>query len=581
MRLINCSTLQLEEFVGRRVPRYAILSHTWGDEEVSFADLSSIQPTMIARGGYQKILYTCQQARDDGLDYAWIDTCCIDKSSSSELSEAINSMFAWYKNSACCYAYLSDVLATKLDKDFSRSRWFRRGWTLQELLAPEDVIFYDEKWVHIGTKLEHAQWISDITGIDEKALLGPPHIDFGVVGFGPFCVAKRMSWASARRTTRAEDMAYCLLGIFDVNMPLLYGEGDRAFLRLQEEIIRKTVDDSILAWGLLPGVDHPLELMPETVRTDMNGISLTSNVLASSPKDFVNCADLSYAAESISPFTLTNTGLQIQLPLVPVFSTNNPLDPDDVCGWIGLLSCSPGSSSQFIGILLCPEARDDGSNARVARARIYRDRSFYSTVVVGSRAAVRSVPQTVTITGFDESRTVRDLYRGYWQFVINQSSALQDIGYHVRNGTGWSAVQWRERGFGYNPTWDAEAMVLTIDREETMMLAELIEFCFEPLRGMQNTSFTVFIRTIDYRATIREGVAFSEDDKRRFFYDLNRESSQHDMGDVIIHDSEGSSFQVSVGIRAKRVYDHRLFEVNIDAVQVVSDETTSEDETMS
>lgn len=117
MRLINCSTLQLKEFIGSNVPEYAILSHTWGDEEVSFADVPFDQSTK-ARAGYQKIAFTCAQASRDGIDYAWIDTCCIDKSSSSELSEAINSMFAWYRNATRCYAYLSDVSVANMKKSF-------------------------------------------------------------------------------------------------------------------------------------------------------------------------------------------------------------------------------------------------------------------------------------------------------------------------------------------------------------------------------------------------------------------------------------------------------------------------------
>ncbi|KAH7078100.1 heterokaryon incompatibility protein-domain-containing protein, partial [Paraphoma chrysanthemicola] len=315
IRLINCSTLQLEEFFGSNIPQYAILSHTWGNDAVSFADLPFGQST-AAREGFQKISFTCAQAIRDGLKYTWVDTCCIDKSPSSELSEAINSMFTWYRNSVYCYAYLPDVLEANMKESFSKSRWFTRGWTLQELLAPKDVIFYDRDWKMLGKRVEHAEWISEIAGIDATVLRQSPNTDGKDVGLGSFCVAKKMSWASHRATTRLEDMAYCLLGIFDVSMPLLYGEGDRAFLRLQEEIIRRSDDDSILAWGLEPEMNHPQGLISKPVRNEMAKWRSSRDVLASSPKDFKNCASLKYRSGSISPFTMTNVGLQIQLQLV-------------------------------------------------------------------------------------------------------------------------------------------------------------------------------------------------------------------------------------------------------------------------
>jgi hypothetical protein len=253
-------------------------------------------------------------------------------------------MFAWYKNSAYCYAYLSDVLEANMKESFSTSRWFTRGWTLQELLAPKVVIFYDRDWIALGKRSEHAEWISEIAGIDVKALLQSPNTDGEDVKLSSFCVAKKMLWASHRKTTRLEDIAYCLLGIFDVNMPLLYGEGDRAFLRLQEEIIRRSDDDSILAWGLEPEMDHPQGLISESVSYEMAEWYSSRDVLASSPEDFKNCASLEYTSGSISPFTMSNVGLQVQLRLVPVsYSADrddlvySPLDND---GWLGMLSCT-------------------------------------------------------------------------------------------------------------------------------------------------------------------------------------------------------------------------------------------------
>ncbi|KAF2832715.1 HET-domain-containing protein [Ophiobolus disseminans] len=255
MRLINCLQYRLEEFFGSHIPPYVILSHTWEDEEVTFADFTRDQAGVRQKRGFQKLAYTCRQAQIDGYQWAWVDTCCIDKSSSAELSEAINSMFAWYKSAEICYVFLTDVVQDELQLTFPRSRWFTRGWTLQELLAPHRLVFYDQYWNRLGTKKEYAKWIAEITTIDTKALVFAP-VRGNQRSFKPkrllssYCIARRMSWASQRQTTRLEDMSYSLLGLFDISMPLLYGEGARAFLRLHEEIIKRVDDDSILAWNL-------------------------------------------------------------------------------------------------------------------------------------------------------------------------------------------------------------------------------------------------------------------------------------------------------------------------------------------
>ncbi|KAK3318987.1 heterokaryon incompatibility protein-domain-containing protein, partial [Apodospora peruviana] len=278
MRLLNTETLQLEQFDGDGGPKasYAILSHTWGDDEVSFQDMMQHTGISENRQGFSKILGCCAKARSEGYRYVWIDTCCIDKSSSAELSEAINSMFKWYQDAEVCYAFLSDVSSLAIaeyglvvDDDrlrhkatLSNSRWFTRGWTLQELLAPLEVVFCDSSWDEIGTRETLSPEITEITGIDEAVLKlerSPAQ----------YSVAQRMSWASARNTTRVEDEAYCLMGLFDVNMPLLYGEGRKAFKRLQLEIMRQSTDRSILTWaspdshGVLEGVLAPAPAMFE------------------------------------------------------------------------------------------------------------------------------------------------------------------------------------------------------------------------------------------------------------------------------------------------------------------------------
>ncbi|KAH6868034.1 heterokaryon incompatibility protein-domain-containing protein [Alternaria rosae] len=258
MRLLNVNTRQLEEFFGDAIPPYAILSHTWGNEEVILQDLS--REGHQQKQGYAKIEGCCQQAIKDGLAWVWVDTCCIDKTSSAELSEAINSMYRWYEHSKVCYAYLQDVPSGsdvyENDSAFRKSRWFTRGWTLQELIAPGMVLFYDTNWMLISPMHPvDEEWIhllSVITAIDEKYLQSR-------VSLRSASAACKFSWMAGRSTTRVEDEAYCLLGLLDINMPLLYGEGYKAFFRLQEAVLSGSDDISLLGWGYkLPCVQGTL-----------------------------------------------------------------------------------------------------------------------------------------------------------------------------------------------------------------------------------------------------------------------------------------------------------------------------------
>lgn len=291
MRLLNSSTLALEEFFDDHTPKYAILSHRWLDDEVSLQDM--LNGKASKKAGYAKLKLCCDQAVKDGLQYAWVDTCCIDKTSSAELTEAINSMYRWYQNATVCYAYISDVQDNDplIDPTFRGSMWFTRGWTLQELIAPACVEFYNKTWKKLGTKESLREVISDITNIDVEMLLA---------GADPeaFSIAKRMSWASKRTTTRSEDRAYSLLGLFGVNMPMLYGEGARAFIRLQEEIMKSSDDQSLFAW---------------TSNSDNY-----RGLLAQSPGDFADCHNVvsSKSKWNRRPYSVTNMGLSVQMPMV-------------------------------------------------------------------------------------------------------------------------------------------------------------------------------------------------------------------------------------------------------------------------
>jgi len=334
MRLIDVNTLQFHEFYGSQLEdvSYAILSHTWHDEEVSYQEMKNERGQAESKEGYTKILFTATQAKKDGLDWVWVDTCCIDKTSSAELTEAINSMYRWYERSAVCYAYLQDVDSTPLveddDAQFKRSRWFTRGWTLQELLAPARVIFYSQDWKQVGEKLtcllSSAHPVDRIWGEKGKRALcvasGLPHeLLFGERSKDYYSVAERMSWASKRVCTRIEDVAYCLLGLFDINMPLLYGEEERAFIRLQEEIIRTIDDHSIYAWTIPKDYYYWHNTTRASTTAQHNNINWSFHpMLAPSPRLFEHGGGvICTAPESHEPSGPTKHGVRIQLDLNP------------------------------------------------------------------------------------------------------------------------------------------------------------------------------------------------------------------------------------------------------------------------
>ena len=247
LKLDNCGELTLTRDFIDDAPSYAILSHTWGadEDEVTFNDLEN--GSGKSKVGYAKIQFCGKQARKDSIEHFWIDTCCINKDSHAELSEAITSMFRWYREAVKCYVYLSDVSVRKRKNNlktqrtwesaFRISRWFTRGWTLQELLAPKSVEFFSREEELLGNKEMLEQQIHDITGIPTTALRGSP--------LSYFSVEERMRWAARRDTKRKEDKAYCLLGIFEVFLPLMYGEGENAFNRLKEEINKRSGETNI------------------------------------------------------------------------------------------------------------------------------------------------------------------------------------------------------------------------------------------------------------------------------------------------------------------------------------------------
>lgn len=359
----NAVPLQLKEVREDEIKsgeiKYVILSHRWGDDETSFQDLACLEQNRLkGTKGYKKIQCFLKRAAKEGYDYAWIDTCCINKESSAELSEAINSMFRWYQLADICYAYLQDVHPSKSPEDINtqlqKSEWFQRGWTLQELIAPPSLVFLSNDWTNLGDKTGLSQLISKITLIDEGVLRGETRL-------GDCSVAKRMSWASARVTTRTEDTAYCLMGIFNVSMPLLYGEGRKAFIRLQEEIMKESDDQSLFAWDA----------------SDFQGFNATG-LLALTPAFFKNSKNIVpfRPLKKSSPYSVTNKGIRVELPLLAieagvVWSTSEEITQKKAL----LLECQELSTdhrTKPVAILLGQLAGSDSRFIRINHG-LYRD----------------------------------------------------------------------------------------------------------------------------------------------------------------------------------------------------------------
>ncbi|KAH9855731.1 heterokaryon incompatibility protein-domain-containing protein [Lenzites betulinus] len=402
MRFLNTST---GEFVWISDPssvRYAILSHTWRTDleggEQSFEDVQALQadkpsPTLLRRLSNtpieshsilahpalsEKIKGICKIARLAGYKFVWIDSCCINKSSSAELSEAINSMYEWYKLADVCYVYLADVSddpgPAYQNPQFRNTKWCKRGWTLQELIAPKRVVFLFRTWAFLGTKMGLALTLEVLTGIDYAILTGTAPLE-------SVSVARRLSWAAKRETTRIEDEAYCLMGLFGVHMATIYGEGRNAFLRLQEEIIKIIPDQSIFAWGRTCTVvydefrEEP-RILPSAVPAQQSEISRHGwGLLARSPQDFEHAGDITpfrhddleslmgvmrmegnFRLPSLHSL-FTPQGVRLRVPLLDVSTELPHLSSAFAQRHAGSNFCNPGSAFHSLALLLCQDGQ--------------------------------------------------------------------------------------------------------------------------------------------------------------------------------------------------------------------------------
>ncbi|KAI0630064.1 heterokaryon incompatibility protein-domain-containing protein [Trametes polyzona] len=386
MRLINTTTGHFVVVEDPRTISYAILSHVWakaGDvhyPEMSYQDVRHIQrsqdtghipksDSVIPHFPSEKIRRFCEIARDHGYDYAWADACCIDQTSSSEVSEAINSMYNWYRYASVCYVFLPDVpVPSAAERErptrfstFRRSKWHTRGWTLQELLAPTHVVFLFSDWSIIGTKHDLAPAINSATRIDPDVLTGRRSLE-------EFSVACRMSWAASRETTRLEDQAYSLMGIFGVNMPTTYGEGGNAFIRLQEEIIKHIPDQTIFAWGPRLISEQPFTFHhPHQRKDSIQGMALSSQreyLLAPSPASFKTSSALisiswdrftSLLGTTISSpptYTMTSYGVRTRFPLLAIL----PKDGKTIVPTVAALLACTDAVGNVVALLLSSQA---------------------------------------------------------------------------------------------------------------------------------------------------------------------------------------------------------------------------------
>lgn len=321
MRCLNTATFELHHSDQNvfRAEGYAILSHRWSDNEITFDHIGDYAQELRNTVGshcipqLDKVFGACTIARNQGIRWMWIDTCCINKGSSQEYQESINSMFKWYSDAVVCITYMSDVRKSLgvttgpqvfYDSQTGRpSVWFTRGWTLQELLAPKNMQFYDQRWEFLGTKNRLAVPLAHITRIRVEYLTGTED-------FRNACIAVKMSWMASRETTREEDMAYSMLGLFSVNMTPQYGEGMGAFMRLQELLISKN-DESLFAWRMPPEGFSTAQKIQSNSAIELGPDEW--GLLSPSPKCYILCGNMTVKGKGVmrhrGGFTKTPQGI--------------------------------------------------------------------------------------------------------------------------------------------------------------------------------------------------------------------------------------------------------------------------------
>lgn len=392
MKLLHTGSLNLHEFPEDNPPRYGTLSYTWGPpaDELSHRDVKDGADLCVRTSpSAHRVKLASQRAREMGYDYIWIDTLCIDQTSSAEVSEGVNASYRWISKADCCLVHLSDLPASSSpdtscidEEELRRCRWFRRGWTLQELVAPRQLVLYDCDWNRRGDKKTETvrQLLARVSGVEEAVLEDPACVRGISLG-------RRMAWAAGRLTSRPEDRAYSLLGLCGVNMPIIYGEGDRAFFRLQEEVLKNSVDLSLLLWRQAPLLGHRRRRSSFGASEDggdgdnaayhssgdedcghtawhsrhgdrSRGGQMFRGILARSPDEFAHItATCDYALrtpfQSDAEIQFTNKGLCARVPVVPAaaYGVGSHGGTRDLVMYVGKLTGTREDAEHY-GILL-------------------------------------------------------------------------------------------------------------------------------------------------------------------------------------------------------------------------------------
>lgn len=395
-------------------------------------------------------------------------------------------MWNWYRESRVCYAYLEDVTADNAEVpgtssfnyledvtadfirvlgrytlSFIKSRWFTRGWTLQELIAPHQVVFYASDWAEIGTRDNMREALAKVTNIDRH------FFNHGVLS--RYSIAQRMSWAAKRQTTRIEDQAYCLLGLFGVNMPLLYGEGEMAFVRLQEEIMRRTDDHSIFAWL-------------------QAGSKTNTGFLAPSPSCFSQSGSVerTVSERPAPPYAFTNQGIQItleilrqgefQLSFIPsgdgdVYSAEGISFSFSPVGTVAVLNCR-NAKGWRVGIFMEKDGPGPGP--------YYRSNHGLGFVSVPSSDVMKAKLETVLV-GASQPHGTSSLWKTAQsaQFVTVKPLAKPDFGYRIVAAS--PANRWIEDELGGYST------LLSVEHDKYQ------DFAFVHFRNERDVGFCLFL----------------------------------------------------------------------------------------
>ncbi|KAJ9606982.1 hypothetical protein H2200_008993 [Cladophialophora chaetospira] len=388
MRLINVQTLRMKEFFEPDIPPYVILSHRWQKDEITLQEYE--QGDAPSSCSYHKIENLRRLAVEENIEWIWLDTCCIDKRNSTELSEAINSMFKWYARSQFCVAYLFDIESGV--NDITTSSWWTRCWTLQELICPSRVCFYDRDWKYLGAKSDLRSQISTVTGIDEDTLSGSDPLRCSV--------AQRMSWAAGRNATRIEDEAYSLLGLFDISLPMLYGDGEKAFMTLQERIAQSSEDQSIFAWDIF--LDEARRgPNPRSFQMGLNGL------FARSPAAFAACGGVRLTdrkeANRDHAFAFIGLGIELRAP------------------------AKPYEMRTYACALECSRDNEGADTREVIILKELDDHEHYARICVGSKSVL-----TMPASDF-ASKEVGRPRRFRVRQLIRNAAANMDYGFQIRS----------------------------------------------------------------------------------------------------------------------------------------------------